>query len=131
MVKVVVPSADEGLGLVAVEAMLCETPVVAFESGGLPDVVQHERTGFLVSDRSPDALAQAISQLRSRPDRGRSLGAAGRMHALATFAPESVARRYIEIYRDAIASSEPRILLASVRAFAPSWHRADHHYVFS
>jgi len=102
---VVVPSADEGLGLVAVEAMLCETPVVAFESGGLPDVVQHERTGFLVSDRSPDALAQAISQLRSRADRGQSLGAAGRMHALATFAPESVARRYIEVYRDAIASS--------------------------
>ena len=48
---------------------------------------------------------QAISQLRSRADRGQSLGAAGRMHALATFAPESVARRYIEVYRDAIASS--------------------------
>jgi len=90
---------------VAVEAMLCDTPVVAFESGGLPDVVQHERTGFLVSDRSPDALAQAVLQVRSRPDRGQSLGAAGRMHALATFAPESVARRYIDIYRDAIASS--------------------------
>jgi len=101
----VVPSADEGLGLVAVEAMLCETPVVAFESGGLPDVVQHDRTGFLVSDRSPDALAQAISQLRSRADGGQSLGAAGRIHALATFAPESVARRYVDIYRAAIASS--------------------------
>jgi glycosyltransferase involved in cell wall biosynthesis len=102
---VVVPSADEGLGLVAVEAMLCETPVVAFESGGLPDVVQHERTGFLVSERSPEALAVAISQLLSRPDRGQALGAAGRMHALATFAPESVARRYIDIYRSAIASA--------------------------
>jgi glycosyltransferase involved in cell wall biosynthesis len=100
----VVPSADEGLGLVAVEAMLCETSVVAFESGGLPDVVQHDRTGLLVSERSPDALATAISQMLSRPDRGQALGAAGRMHALATFAPESVARRYIDIYRAAIES---------------------------
>jgi glycosyltransferase involved in cell wall biosynthesis len=84
---------------------LCDTPVVAFESGGLPDVVQHDRTGLLVSERSPEALAAAISQLLSRPDRGQALGAAGRMHALATFAPESVARRYIDIYRAAIASA--------------------------
>jgi glycosyltransferase involved in cell wall biosynthesis len=98
----IVPSADEGLGLVAVEAMLCETPVVAFASGGLPDVVQHERTGFLVNERAPDALADAIRQLVEMPDAGKSLGAAGRMHALSTFAPESVARRYIEIYQRAI-----------------------------
>jgi glycosyltransferase involved in cell wall biosynthesis len=102
---VVVPSADEGLGLVAAEAMLCETPVIGFESGGLPDVVQHERTGLLVRERSPDALATAIETLRERDDRGLSLGAAGRLHALATFAPESVARRYIDIYRAAIASA--------------------------
>jgi glycosyltransferase involved in cell wall biosynthesis len=101
----IVPSADEGLGLVAVEAQLCETPVVAFESGGIPDVVQHERTGFLVSSRSPDALAGAISAVLAMPDRGKSLGVAGRMHALATFAPESVARKYADIYRAAIASA--------------------------
>jgi glycosyltransferase involved in cell wall biosynthesis len=98
----VVPSADEGLGLVAVEAMLCDAPVVAFESGGLPDVVQHDRTGLLVRERSADSLADAITQLLAREDRGQALGAAGRMHALATFAPESVARRYIDIYRAAI-----------------------------
>lgn len=101
----VIASIDEGLGLVAVESMLCETPVVAFESGGIPDVVQHDRTGILVRERSVEELASAIESLLARPDRGQALGAAGRLHALATFAPESVARRYIDIYRSAIASA--------------------------
>jgi glycosyltransferase involved in cell wall biosynthesis len=101
----VVPSAEEGLGLVAVEAQLCETPVVAFDSGGLPDVIQHERTGILVRERSAGALAAAISSLLERDDRGVTLGAAGRLHALATFAPESVAKRYAEIYRNVIGRS--------------------------
>jgi glycosyltransferase involved in cell wall biosynthesis len=98
----VVPSTEEGLGLVAVEAQLCETPVVAFASGGLPDVIQHERTGILVEDRSVEALASAIRSLLERTDRGAALGAAGRLHALATFAPESVARRYADIYRSVL-----------------------------
>jgi len=101
----VVPSVGEGLGLVAVEAQLCETPVVAFDSGGLPDVVQHDRTGVLVKDIDAAALAAALISLLERDDRGASLGAAGRLHALATFAPESVARRYADVYRAAIASS--------------------------
>jgi len=101
----VVPSVNEGLGLVAVEAQLCETPVVAFESGGLPDIVQPDRTGILVPEVDAGALAAALVSLLARDDRGASLGAAGRMHALATFAPESVARRYADIYRAAIAAS--------------------------
>jgi glycosyltransferase involved in cell wall biosynthesis len=98
----VVPSVDEGLGLVAVEAQLCETPVIAFNSGGLPDVVQHEHTGLLVDEIDAAALAAAIISLHDRPDRGAPLGAAARIHALGTFAPESVARRYVDIYRSAI-----------------------------
>jgi glycosyltransferase involved in cell wall biosynthesis len=101
----VVPSVGEGLGLVAVEAQLCETPVVAFDSGGLPDIVQHDRTGVLVKSVDAAALAAALISLLERDDRGASLGAAGRLHALATFAPESVARRYADVYRAAIASS--------------------------
>jgi len=101
----VVPSVDEGLGLVAVEAQLCETPVVAFHSGGLPDIIQHDRTGVLVDEVDAGALAAALVSLLERDDRGASLGAAARLHALATFAPESVARRYADIYRSVIASS--------------------------
>ncbi len=98
----VVPSSEEGLGLVAVEAQLCETPVVAFDSGGLPDVIQHDRTGILVQQRDAGALGSAIAALLSRADGGASLAGAGRLHALATFAPESVAKRYAEIYRSVV-----------------------------
>jgi glycosyltransferase involved in cell wall biosynthesis len=102
----VVPSTDEGLGLVAVEAQLCETPVVGFESGGLTDTVHHERTGILVPPGNVDALAAALDGLLDRPDRGSDLGRAGRMVALAGFAPESAARRYAGIYRSVVGKPE-------------------------
>jgi glycosyltransferase involved in cell wall biosynthesis len=101
----VVPSADEGLGLVAVEALLCETPVVAFDSGGIRDVIQHERTGVLVKPGDRAALATALDDLLARDGRGAALGRAGRLYALSAFAPESVARRYAEIYRQVLCAN--------------------------
>jgi glycosyltransferase involved in cell wall biosynthesis len=95
----VAPSIDEGLGLVAVEALLCETPVVAFRSGGLTDVIQDGRTGILVSAGDSAALAAALDAVIAEPERAKTLGAAGRLYALATFAPESAAQRYADIYK--------------------------------
>jgi glycosyltransferase involved in cell wall biosynthesis len=106
-VALIVPSVDEGLGLVAVEAQLCETPVVAFASGGLIDVVEHGVTGMLVERRDPAALAAAITSVLQRPDRGASLGRAGREQALAHFSPAFAARRYVDIYRTAIGRPSP------------------------
>jgi glycosyltransferase involved in cell wall biosynthesis len=102
----VVPSTEEGLGLVAVEAQLCETPVIAYDSGGLTDTVQHDRTGLLVPPGNVDALASALDALLERDDRGGDLGRAGRIVALAGFAPESAARRYAGIYRSVIGKPE-------------------------
>jgi len=102
---VVVPSVDEGLGLVAVEALLCETPVVAFDSGGLRDVIQHDRTGILVKPGDWAALAAALDDLLTRDGAGRDLGRAGRLYALSAFAPESAARRYAEIYRQVVGAN--------------------------
>jgi glycosyltransferase involved in cell wall biosynthesis len=102
---VVIPSIDEGLGLVAVEALLCETPVVAFDSGGLRDVIQHEKTGLLVKPGDNAALAMALDDLLARDGRGSQLGRAGRLYALSAFAPESAARRYAGIYRQVLGTN--------------------------
>ena len=99
----VVPSVGEGLGLVAVEAQMCATPVVAADSGGLPDVVRQGETGILVPPRDPAALAAALDALAASPDHGRALGEEGRRRAVAAFAPEAAARRYATIYRDVLA----------------------------
>jgi glycosyltransferase involved in cell wall biosynthesis len=96
---VVVPSTDEGLGMVAIEALLCETPVVAFDSGGLRDIIQHDRTGVLVVPGDRASLARGIDSVLENEPRARELGQAGRLYALANFAPESAARRYAELYR--------------------------------
>jgi len=98
----VVPSIDEGLGLVAVEGQMCATPVIAANSGGLGDIVRNGQTGVLVPPLDAPALAQAITEMLANPARAAELGAAGRVHALASFAPESAARRYAMLYRSTL-----------------------------
>ncbi|GLC27217.1 glycosyltransferase [Roseisolibacter agri] len=100
----VIPSREEGLGLVAVEAQLCGTPVIAFASGGLVDVVHHERDGLLVPAGDVDALATAIGAVLGDSALARRLGSAGRDAALTSFAPSAVAARYRTIYEHALAA---------------------------
>lgn len=104
---VLVPSLREWVPPIAVHALLCRTPVIAFDFGGVTDVVHHDRTGILVPPSDTMALSRALDALFSRPDFGANLGEAGRIYALATFAPESVARRFAGIYRQALAATPP------------------------
>lgn len=110
----VVPSTEEGLGLVAVEALLCEAPVIAFDSSGLVDVIKHGKTGILVPAGDAKALARAMDEMVRDSEAGRGLGRAGRAQALEQFGPEVVARRYADIYRQVI--EDKRIGRAKKRA---------------
>lgn len=65
----VVPSKDEGMGRVIVEAFSAGVPVVAFATGGIPEVITNGETGFLVAEATPDALAARIREIiRSDPE---------------------------------------------------------------
>ncbi|MFI5206749.1 MAG: glycosyltransferase [Gemmatimonadales bacterium] len=98
----VAPFVDEGLGLVAIEAQLSELPIVAFRSGGLTDIVKDERTGLLVTPGEVPELAAALDRVLAMSDAGAEWGRVGRRQALATFAPDAVAKRYAQIYQQAI-----------------------------
>ena len=78
----VVPSLGEGFGLVAVEAQLCETPVVAFASGGLADTIENGSTGYLVPPGDAATLAATLDDVVSSEGR-HEIGRAGRQSALA------------------------------------------------
>ncbi len=105
---VLMPSHEEGLGLVAVEAALSETPVVGYRSGGLPDVILHGETGRLVPLNDQRRLGAELTDLLDHPEQAHILGARARLETLARFAPEAVAARYRAIYAEAMAAHRRR-----------------------
>jgi glycosyltransferase involved in cell wall biosynthesis len=79
------PSIWEGLPRAAIEALLVGRPVVAFDSDGTREVVIDGVTGRLVPPKSVEGLSSAIREVLGRPDRGRSLGLAGRERVMRQF----------------------------------------------
>lgn len=96
---VVVPSRFEGFGLTALEAMALGRPVLATTAGGLPEVIEHGVSGWLVAPQDPALLAQAISKLMDDTPLRQRLGAAGRQRAQLSFSLHAVAARLRDIYR--------------------------------
>ena len=98
------PSVYEPLGIVNLEAMACETAVVASRVGGIPEVVLDGETGVLVDYDESDpvgfeaGLAAAVNELAADPDRAATLGKAGRARAVDAFAWDAVAQQTVELY---------------------------------
>ena len=89
---VVVPSRwQEPLGLIAIEAGACSKPVIATRVGGLPEIVEDGRTGYLVEAQSPAALADAVRRLVANPEQRTQMGEAARERIVSQFAATPVA----------------------------------------
>jgi hypothetical protein len=92
---------SEGLGSGALLAMSAGVPVIASDVGGLPEIVEHGRTGLLV-ENEPASIAAAIHELRCDPDLARRLGAAARQRVLEKFTVDRMVSRTMEIYRQVL-----------------------------
>jgi N-acetyl-alpha-D-glucosaminyl L-malate synthase BshA len=98
------PSSSESFGLSALEALSCEVPVIATSVGGLPEVVEDGRSGFLLPVGDVEGMAQAALRLLTDEDLRRSFGLAGRRRAVETFSQDAVVARYKSIYERVAAS---------------------------
>jgi glycosyltransferase involved in cell wall biosynthesis len=85
---------EEPFGLSVAEAMLCGTPVIAFNRGAMPELIQHGQTGFLV-----DSVGQAVEAVQQLGSISR---ATCRTWAAATFSQQKMAADYLAVYRDLV-----------------------------
>jgi sugar transferase (PEP-CTERM/EpsH1 system associated) len=90
----VLPSQAEGTSCTLQEAMACGLPVVATAVGGTPDLVEEGITGYLVPSESSEAMANALWQCYSDPERAARFGQAARERALAYFGLAGMIARY-------------------------------------
>lgn len=110
----VCPSVYEPFGIINLEAMACETPVVASAVGGIPEIVVPEETGLLIhfdaagggsaEPRDPEAfsraIAGAVNDLMRSPGRREAMGRAARERVLAKFSWQRIAELTLDFYRD-------------------------------
>ena len=89
----------EGLGIVFLEASATGVPVIAGESGGAPEAVQHNKTGLVVDGRSVDKVADAVTELLTDRDRAAAMGAAGRQWVTSQWRWDTLAARLADLLR--------------------------------
>jgi glycosyltransferase involved in cell wall biosynthesis len=94
----VIPSRQDNLPNTGLEAHACGTPVIAFKVGGLPDIVDHLKTGYLAAPFDIEDLASGVQWVLAESDRSKSLGEAARQRALTLWAPEVVSDLYCQLY---------------------------------
>jgi glycosyltransferase involved in cell wall biosynthesis len=99
----VIPSLEDNLPNVVLESLACGTPVVGFNIGGIPDMVEHLKTGYLAKEKDVDDLAYGIVWTL---DNSRSMENNCRMKAVSCYAPKVQANAYIELYQSLLCSSE-------------------------
>lgn len=93
------PSVYEPFGIINLEAMACETPVVATRVGGIREVVVDGVTGYLVPPRDPGKLGRALTGLLEDPKVAAKMGKAGRRHVLEHFTWDRIAAATLRLYR--------------------------------
>lgn len=94
----VLPSIREAFGLVILEAAIADLPIIASNVGGIPEIVENEKTGLLVAPSDSGKLAEAIKTLFSQPEYGIQLLKAAREKTETSFSAKTMAEKTAEVY---------------------------------
>ncbi len=97
------PSEHESFGMVSLEAMACGVPVLATASGGIVEVVEHGRTGYLCEVGDIETMAAHAIDLLTHPEKAKAMGEAGRALALGRFRRDDMVAQYEALYGEVLA----------------------------
>ena len=95
----IMPSLYEAFGQTCLEAMACGTPVVGFDTGGIPDMIEHGRTGLLATPGDVGDLVEKMQWMIDHPSERCAMGTAARAVVEQEYTLEVQASRYLELYR--------------------------------
>ena len=98
----------ELLGQTLLEGMACGAPAICTDVASMPEIVEHERTGFVVPPNDPAALGARLAWLRAHPGRAAAMGNAGRQRVLDRFTWDEVVSRCLEAYAGTLAPGQER-----------------------
>jgi glycosyltransferase involved in cell wall biosynthesis len=106
------PSLQQGLGTIMLEAMALGRPVIATGVGGVSSVIRHGETGLIVPPQNSGELARRILELLDQPARARAIGAHARQLVIDEYSVETMVRETVDLYRSLVAA-EPLSRLIS------------------
>ena len=104
----IAPSRYESFGLIYPEAMRWGIPVIGCRVGGVPEIIEHEKSGLLISPESPEAITEALHRLLGNDGLRRQLGEAGRKRIETQFCLETMAKRVETKFEKLLASTAKR-----------------------
>jgi glycogen(starch) synthase len=104
---VLMPSRNEGLPLVALETALMARPMIAARVGGLPEIIEDQKTGLLLENDDIDVWRKAIEFVLNQPQKAKEMGDAARKRTLDVFAWQRCVDAYDALYRQLACKSSP------------------------
>lgn len=98
----ILPSIQETLAYTVMESMACGTPCVAFNQGGVPDLIDHKQNGYLAQPYESDDLARGITWVLNNEDEQKRLSIQARQKVEQEFAVGKIVERHIELYQELV-----------------------------
>jgi hypothetical protein len=115
------PSLSEGLGRVVFEAMATGLPVIGTRVGGVPDLIDHQKTGLLVESRDVDALSTSLLELIQQPEDAKAMGERGKEFAKTFFSSSSYLANYNNLCSLAEGGRKPDFIGLGAQRSGTSW----------
>jgi glycosyltransferase involved in cell wall biosynthesis len=100
-----IPSLEDNLPYTVMESLACGTPVIAFTTGGIPDMVLHECNGYLATYRSAESFTDGMEWIIKHPDR-ELLQQQARQTVMDTFSEEVIAKKHLKLYEGLLRQHE-------------------------